>query len=104
MHLGAPKTPRFHMQGSGSLRYTATNKRPNPDLLKSFGGWANIRHATIGGGRPRDWVSALGKFREEMKHELRWDDTPGRYMFPTSWKLIVLDDANELQPGGLNGA
>ena len=94
----------FVCGGSGSLRYTATNKRPIPDFLKSFGGWANIRHATIGGGRPKDWAYALGQFREEMKHELRWDDTLGRYMFPTSWKLIVLDDANELQPGGLNAA
>ena len=94
----------FVCGGSGSLRYKHKSRKCMTACLKQVAGWKNLHSGIYAGGRPRHWVQELRKFRHDNMQFLTHDSVHNQFLFPASWKLIVMDDSNELMPGGSEGS
>ena len=72
------------------------------DVVKGFGRWSNMTNFIYGGAKVNDWLKCMRDWRADHALLLQQDPTNGSWQFPPEFMVIVLDDANTLQPGGYN--
>ena len=87
--------------GSGLMRYPLPGKgKSQLGQLRTSFGWINIYDGVIAGGGPREWIYVLQQFRNTRQDRLTYNEATMAWQIPASWKLVIVDGANALQPGG----